>query len=71
MTERTCAACDSPLDDNVIRVRLGGRDVEVCCEECAVKLKEAYLFAAVPDDGKHAAQARDPDARLVARDLRG
>ena len=49
MTQKTCAACDCPLDDNVIKVKLGGRTVEVCCEECAVKLKEAYVSAATPE----------------------
>lgn len=45
MTEKTCAACDYPLDDNAITVRIGGQAVEVCCEECAVKLREAYASA--------------------------
>jgi hypothetical protein len=45
MSEKTCAACDYPLDDNAIQVRVGGRTVEVCCEDCAVKLKEAYASA--------------------------
>lgn len=49
MAERTCAACDSPLDDNVVRVKLGGKAVEVCCEECAIKLKEAYVSGATAD----------------------
>ena len=42
MTEKTCAACDCKLDDNVIKVKLGGKTVEVCCDECAQKLKEAH-----------------------------
>lgn len=42
MTEKTCAACDYELDENAIQVKLGGKTVEVCCEECAQKLKEAY-----------------------------
>ena len=42
MVTKTCAACDCALDAGVIEVRLGGRTVEVCCEECAVKLNEAY-----------------------------
>lgn len=42
MTATTCAACDSELDENPIKVSLGGKTVEVCCEECAIKLKEAY-----------------------------
>jgi hypothetical protein len=40
--ERTCAACDCKLDDSAIKVKLGGKTVEVCCDECARKLKEAH-----------------------------
>jgi hypothetical protein len=39
--ERTCAACDCKLDAHPIQVRVGGKTVEVCCNECAQKLKEA------------------------------
>jgi hypothetical protein len=42
---RTCAACDCPLDANPIQVKIGGNTVEVCCEDCAVKLKEAQAAA--------------------------
>ena len=42
MNEKTCAACDCKLGDHVIKVELGGKTVEVCCEECAQKLKEAH-----------------------------
>jgi hypothetical protein len=48
MTEKTCAACDCKLDENSIKVRLGGKTVEVCCDECAQKLKEAHRSAASP-----------------------
>jgi hypothetical protein len=41
MNETTCAVCDYPLDGQAIKVTLGGRTVEVCCEECAQKLREA------------------------------
>ena len=41
MVEKTCAACDCPLDGNAIQVTIGGHVVEVCCEECAEKLREA------------------------------
>lgn len=41
MAGQTCAACDYPLDENAIQVTIGGRSVEVCCEECAQKLREA------------------------------
>jgi len=41
MNEKTCAVCDYALDDKAIQVTIGGRVVEVCCEECAQKLREA------------------------------
>jgi RNase P subunit RPR2 len=42
MANKTCAACDYPLEPNsTIQVKIGGKTVEVCCEECATKLKEA------------------------------
>ncbi|MEB2845867.1 hypothetical protein [Endobacterium cereale] len=41
MKENTCAACDCELDDTRIAVKIGGRTVEVCCEECATVLREA------------------------------
>lgn len=41
MAERTCAACDCKLEGDPIQVRIGGRAVEVCCEDCAQKLREA------------------------------
>jgi RNase P subunit RPR2 len=51
MSEKTCAACDYPLDDSAIQVRVGGQTVEVCCEECAVKLKEAHASATASHQG--------------------
>jgi hypothetical protein len=45
MVEKTCAACDCKLDVNPIEVRIGGKTVEVCCDECAHKLKEADVSA--------------------------
>jgi hypothetical protein len=41
MTQKTCAACDCELDASAIKVTIGGNVVEVCCEECAQKLREA------------------------------
>jgi RNase P subunit RPR2 len=46
MSDRTCVACDSPLDGEAIQVRIGGRTVEVCCEDCAWRLNEAAAVAA-------------------------
>lgn len=42
MSENTCAACDEDLGDEPISVTIGGRTVEVCCEECAQALNEAH-----------------------------
>ena len=42
---KTCAACDCDLDAGAISVTVGGKTVEVCCEECADKLKEAKTAA--------------------------
>ena len=51
MNERTCAACDYPLDGNAIEVRVGGKTVEVCCEDCATKLREAHASAMASQQG--------------------
>jgi ribosome-binding protein aMBF1 (putative translation factor) len=48
MTAKTCAACDGELDGNAITVTIGGRAVEVCCDDCAERLKEAHASAAAP-----------------------
>jgi len=45
MTQKTCAACDYPLDANAISVTIGGKTVEVCCQDCATALKEAHAAA--------------------------
>jgi RNase P subunit RPR2 len=42
MAKKTCAACDCPLEPNsTIKVKIAGKTVEVCCEECSTRLKEA------------------------------
>lgn len=41
MAEKTCAACDCKLEGDPIKVKIGGKTVEVCCDDCAQKLKEA------------------------------
>lgn len=51
MTANTCAACDCALDANSITVKIGGKTVEVCCDECAQKLREAHASAAAPRKG--------------------
>jgi hypothetical protein len=41
MKTRTCAACDGELEASAVEITIGGRAVEVCCDECAVRLREA------------------------------
>jgi hypothetical protein len=41
MAEKTCAACDCKLDEDAIKVKINGQVVEVCCDDCAEKLREA------------------------------
>jgi len=48
MPEKTCAACDCKLDAEAIKVMIGGKPVEVCCEDCAIKLREAQASATTP-----------------------
>jgi hypothetical protein len=45
MVEKICAACDCELDANSVKVTIGGKTVEVCCDECAQKLREAHASA--------------------------
>ena len=45
MAKKTCAACDCDLDDKPIKVKIGGKTVEVCCDDCAKRLKEADTSA--------------------------
>jgi ribosome-binding protein aMBF1 (putative translation factor) len=45
MAEKTCAVCDCKLEGDSIKVKIGGKTVEVCCEDCAQKLKEADTSA--------------------------
>ena len=51
MTEKTCAACDCELDASAIKVQIGGKTVEVCCDDCARKLREAHVSALAPRKG--------------------
>lgn len=45
MAQTTCAARDCRLDGDASEVKVGGKTVEVCCSECAQKLKEADASA--------------------------
>ena len=52
MKKTTCAACDCELGANIIKVNLGGKSVEVCCEECAAALLEADQSTSASSVGK-------------------
>ena len=49
---KTCAACDCALDANSIKVAIGGKTVEVCCEECSQKLRESHASTSVKAAGR-------------------
>ncbi len=51
MSTKTCAACDCELDANPIKVKIGGKTVEVCCEDCARTLREAAAASGKPAKG--------------------
>ncbi|MBB6161299.1 hypothetical protein HNQ72_001096 [Rhizobium wenxiniae] len=55
MKDNTCAVCDCELDDTHIAVRIGGKTVEVCCEECATVLREAEAAARAAASTAHQA----------------
>ena len=42
MSDKTCAACDCTLDESAFEITIGGKVVDVCCEECALALREAH-----------------------------
>ncbi|EJC73571.1 hypothetical protein Rleg10DRAFT_2032, partial [Rhizobium leguminosarum bv. trifolii WSM2012] len=52
MKKTTCAACDCELGAETITVKLGGKTVEVCCQECAEALDEAEAATAAAATGK-------------------
>ena len=52
MTIKTCAACDCEIDAVTIKVKVGGKTVEVCCEACAEALNEAGAATSAKPAGK-------------------
>lgn len=49
MIEKTCAACDCRIEGAAIKVTVGGKTVEVCCDDCARALNEAHAPALSPE----------------------
>lgn len=58
MSGKTCAACDCELDENAFKIKIGGKAVEVCCDECAQKLNEAYTSASASASAASMAAAK-------------
>ena len=52
MTYVTCAACDCRIEGTAIEVTVGGKTVEVCCDDCARALGEAYAPTSSTDGAK-------------------
>ncbi|HZV06758.1 MAG TPA: hypothetical protein VE999_16875 [Gemmataceae bacterium] len=40
MKTKKCPVCDWEIKDNGIKVKVGGKDITVCCDDCAKKAKE-------------------------------
>ena len=69
MTEPSCAACDGPLDDDRRTVSIGGAAVEVCCDACAVALREAGASGAATPARVAVFGAAGHTGRFVMREL--
>jgi ribosome-binding protein aMBF1 (putative translation factor) len=41
MSESKCPVCGWALDANAQQVQVNGRELAVCCDECAAQLKSA------------------------------
>jgi hypothetical protein len=40
MKAKKCPVCDWEIKDGGIQVKVGGKEVTVCCDDCAKKAKE-------------------------------
>ena len=40
MNTKKCPVCDWEIKEGGIKVQVGGKDITVCCDECAKKAKE-------------------------------
>ena len=40
MANEKCPVCDWAINDGGIKVKVAGKEVPVCCDECVEKLKE-------------------------------
>ncbi len=47
MENKKCPVCDWEIKDSGIKVMVGGKEITVCCEECAQKAREQAKGKAV------------------------
>lgn len=40
MKTKKCPVCDWEIKDEGIKVKVGGKEMTVCCDDCAKKTKE-------------------------------
>ncbi|MBL8821740.1 MAG: hypothetical protein JNJ77_04060 [Planctomycetia bacterium] len=40
MQTKKCPVCDWEIKDGGIKVKVGGKEIVVCCDECAEKAKK-------------------------------
>jgi ribosome-binding protein aMBF1 (putative translation factor) len=41
MKTKKCPVCDWEINDGGIKVTVGGKELTVCCDDCAQKAKES------------------------------
>lgn len=41
MKTKKCSVCNWDIKDGGIEVKVGGREITVCCDDCATKAKES------------------------------
>ena len=46
MAEQKCPVCDWAITDGGIKVSVGGKEITVCCDECAEKAMADQAAAA-------------------------
>jgi len=39
-TAKKCPVCDWEIKDDAVKVRVGSKEIAVCCEDCAKKVEE-------------------------------
>jgi ribosome-binding protein aMBF1 (putative translation factor) len=40
MKAKTCPVCDWEIQDGGIPIKVGGKEITVCCDDCAKKAQE-------------------------------